>query len=211
MKRTVRIAIALLAALTTLLSLAACSGKTEPKTEPGATAAPSGAIETEAAETKASETEAPETDAAETDAPETNAAETNAAETEEPAAQEPDEGDGQNPVMNVIGVYTADRCTITISAKGKSDAAVKVTWGASADTSAEYTMSGTFDVDTMRINYSDCEKKFVRYNADGSVAEETVEFTGGVGRLQFLEDGSLLWQDENEAESLAGMVFTFGN
>ena len=206
MKRTVRIVIALLAALTTLLSLAACSGKTEPKTEPGATAAPSGAIETEAAETKASETEAPETDAAETDAPETNAA-----ETEEPAAQEPDEGDGQNPVMNVIGVYTADRCTITISAKGKSDAAVKVTWGASADTFAEYTMSGTFDVDTMRINYSDCEKKFVKYNADGSVAEETVEFTGGVGRLQFLEDGSLLWQDENEVESLGGMTFTFAH
>lgn len=206
MKRTAKIMIALLAALTTLLSLAACGGKTEPKTEPGATATPSGAIETEAVETKESETEAPETDAAETDVPETNAA-----ETEEPAAQEPDEGDGQNPVMNVIGVYTADRCTITVSAKGDSDAAVKVTWGASADTAAEYTMSGTFDVDTMRINYSDCEKKFVKYNADGSVAEETVEFTGGVGRLQFLEDGSLLWQDENEAESLAGMVFTFGN
>ena len=123
----------------------------------------------------------------------------------EPAGEE----DGQNPVMNFVGDYSADRCSITIGAQGQTGATISVTWGQSASESYAYTMTGDFDTDTLRINYSDCEKKYVKYDENGDVAQETVEFTDGEGRIQFFEDGTLRWDDENEADRLEGMTFTF--
>ena len=117
--------------------------------------------------------------------------------------------DGQNPIMNFVGDYSADRCSITIGAQGQTGATISVTWGQSASESYAYTMTGDFDADTLRINYSDCEKKFVTYDENGDVAQETVEFTDGEGRIQFFEDGTLRWEDENEADRLEGMTFTF--
>ena len=121
------------------------------------------------------------------------------------------EEDGQNPIMNFVGDYSADRCTITIGAQGQTGAVISVVWGQSASESYAYTMTGDFDADTLRVNYSDCEKKFVTYDENGDVAEETVEFTDGDGRIQFFEDGTLRWEDENEADRLEGMTFTFHN
>ena len=116
--------------------------------------------------------------------------------------------DAQRTLADFAGVYSADRCTITVEVDGETDAKISVIWGSSASEAAEYTMSGMFDPDTIRINYSDCEKKNVTYAGDGSVAEETVEFSDGVGRIQFYGDGTLAWQDEQEAEALSGMTFT---
>ena len=125
------------------------------------------------------------------------------------AAPAADDEDGQNPVMNFVGPYQADRCTITIGADGMEGATVSVIWGQSASEAYEYTMTGDFDPDTLRIHYSDCEKKYVKYDENGDIAEETVEFTDGDGRIQFFGDGTLRWEDENEADRLEGMTFTF--
>ena len=118
------------------------------------------------------------------------------------------EEDGQNPVMNFIGDYQADRCTIHIEADGATDAKISVHWGSSATESSDWTMSGTFDPDTLRINYSNAVKKNIVFDEDGNDTA-TVEYEDGVGRIQFYDDGTLAWQDEKEADNLVGMTFTF--
>lgn len=122
-----------------------------------------------------------------------------------------DEEGGQNPVMNFIGDYAADRCTITVEADGETNAKISVIWSNSATEAEEYTMSGTFDPDTLRINYSNGEKKTVTYDDNGGIVEEKVEYSNGVGRIQFYGDGTLAWQDEQEVDRLVGMTFTLLN
>ena len=117
--------------------------------------------------------------------------------------------DGQNPVMNFVGEYSADRCFIIVEADGETDAKISAVWANSADETAEYTMSGRFDPETYRINYSDGEKKIVKYDDTGAVTEETVVYSDGVGRIQFYDNNTLAWQDEQEADSLIGVTFTF--
>ena len=115
--------------------------------------------------------------------------------------------DGQNPVMNYIGVYECDRCSITIEADGDTDAKVTVHWGSSATEATVWTMSGYFDPDTMRINYSDSVKTEMTF--EGEEETDTVVYENGVGRIQFHEDGTLEWQDEQEVDNVRGMVFDF--
>ena len=115
--------------------------------------------------------------------------------------------DGQNPVMNYIGVYECDRCSITIEADGKTDAKITVHWGSSATEATVWTMSGYFDPDTMRINYSNSVKTEMTF--EGEEETDNVVYENGVGRIQFLGDGKLEWQDEQEVENVRGMVFEF--
>lgn len=113
--------------------------------------------------------------------------------------------DGQNPVMNYVGDYECDRCSITIEADGDTDAKITVHWGSSATEATVWTMSGRFDPDTKRINYSDSTKTVM--NFEGEEEKDTVVYKNGVGRIQFLDDGKLEWQDEQEIDTVRGMVF----
>lgn len=113
--------------------------------------------------------------------------------------------DGQNPVMNYVGDYECDRCSITIEADGDTDAKITVHWGSSATEATVWTMSGRFDPDTKRINYSDSTKTVM--NFEGEEEKDTVVYENGVGRIQFLGDGKLEWQDEQEIDTVRGMVF----
>ncbi len=113
--------------------------------------------------------------------------------------------DGQNPVMNYVGDYECDRCSITIEADGDTDAKITVHWGSSATEATVWTMSGRFDPDTKRINYSDSTKTVM--NFEGEEEKDTVVYENGVGRIQFLDDGKLEWQDEQEIDTVRGMVF----
>ncbi len=124
-----------------------------------------------------------------------NAAENSAAE------------DGQNPVMNYVGSYESDRCSITIEADGATDAKITVHWGSSATEATVWTMSGRFDPDTMRINYVNGVKTVM--NFEGEEEKDTVIYENGVGRIQFRSDGNLLWQDEQEIDTVRDMVFEF--
>ena len=46
-----------------------------------------------------------------------------------PAGSEAAAEDGQNPVMNFIGVYGHDRASIMVEADGMENAKITVTWG----------------------------------------------------------------------------------
>lgn len=117
--------------------------------------------------------------------------------------------DGQNPVMNFIGTYAKDRCSILVEADGDENAKFTVWWGSSAAEHAEWTMSGKLDTETLTVDYTDCVKKDVVFKEDGTVDTETVEYENGTGTFKF--DGSTLtWTDNNE-NAADGMVFEYAN
>jgi predicted small lipoprotein YifL len=130
------------------------------------------------------------------------------AETAETAA-EPAADEGQNPVMNVIGDYQADRCSVHVEAQDKDGALITVHWGNSATESAEWTMSGTFDAENHTVYYQDGVKKNVVYGSDGSVTSEEEVYTGGHGTFIFnAENNTLTWEEDQE-HIADGMVFEY--
>jgi hypothetical protein len=118
------------------------------------------------------------------------------------------EEDGQNPVMNYIGDYVCDRADISIEAQGTNEAKVIVTWGSSAWESAEWVMSGVFDDEALLIEYHDCVKNVTTFDEDGEIKDVEEVYTGGHGTLNFAEDGTLTWTDDQE-KIADGMTFTF--
>lgn len=117
--------------------------------------------------------------------------------------------DGQNPVMNVIGDYQADRCSVHVEAQGKDGALITVHWGGSAAESSEWTMSGTFDAEKLTVCYQDGVKKNVVYDADGKVTSEEEVYVGGHGTFIFnVENNTLTWEEDQE-KIADGMVFEF--
>ena len=119
-----------------------------------------------------------------------------------PEASEP-AADGQNPIMNFIGLYAKDRCSIEVSAADEKDGAeFLVRWGSSAAEHSEWHMSGTFDTETLTVNYDNCEKKDVVFKEDGTIESETVVYENGKGSFTFSEgDASLIWNDEEEHQA----------
>jgi predicted small lipoprotein YifL len=130
------------------------------------------------------------------------------AETAEAAAAATAE-DGQNPVMNVVGDYQADRCSVHVEAQDKDGALITVHWGGSATESSEWTMSGTFDAEKLTVYYQDGVKKNVVYDADGKVTSEEEVYVGGHGTFTFnVENNTLTWEEDQE-KIADGMVFEF--
>lgn len=137
--------------------------------------------------------------------------ETEAAATETEAAATTTEEDGQNPIMNFIGPYASDRANILVEADGMEGAKVTVSWADNAGETSEWTMTGTFDTNTLTITYDNGTKTVRTYNEDGSVKSEEVIYTDGTGTLTFTEaDGTtkLTWNDDKEHVA-EGMEFTF--
>lgn len=127
-----------------------------------------------------------------------------------PAGSEAAESDGQNPVMNFVGTYGCDRATMIVECKDADEAQFTVTWSSSAATHAEWTMSGKLDTDKLTVDYTDCVKKEVTFNEDGSVASEDVIYEDGTGTITFsAEDYTLTWDDAKEHVA-DGMVFVGG-
>lgn len=115
----------------------------------------------------------------------------------------------QNPTMNFIGNYASGRCNIVVSATGKSDAAFYITWSSSAAEHSEWQMSGTLDLDTLAVHYSNCVKKDVVFKEDGSVEEETVVYENGSGIMQFKDSPiAVIWTDDQE-DVASGIVFDY--
>ena len=130
---------------------------------------------------------------------------------EEPAPA-PETDDGQNPIMNFVGTYASDRASIQIEATDEENGAkATVTWGSSASEHSEWTMSGTYDADSHVFTYSDCVKKDVVFNEDGSVESEEEVYKDGTGTMTFSEGNEgpyLEWKDDKE-NAADGMTFTF--
>lgn len=94
------------------------------------------------------------------------------------------------------GTFGNGRCTIVATANG-DNLSFSVTWGNSAAETEEWTMSGTFDPDTMRVNYSNCVHKTVVFDENGGSQEE-VKYSQGSGRIQYVNENSLTWFDEQD-------------
>lgn len=141
-------------------------------------------------------------------AEETTPAEETSEETAEETAEETSE-EGQNPVMNFVGDYASDRCTITVEAGEGKVANITVDWASSAAERNEWTMSGEFDEETMSVYYQDCVEKTLVFAEDGSVSSEETVYEGGHGTFTFnADDQTLTWTDD--IDNIAdGMVFTY--
>ena len=120
------------------------------------------------------------------------------------------EEDGQNPIMNFVGPYACDRASMMVEASGQSDAKITIDWASSASENTEWVITGTFDVDTMTVDYADAVKTNYVYNGDGSVESQDVEYSDGAGRIVFSDDGSLSCTWENDSEpDIGSMEFSW--
>lgn len=125
-------------------------------------------------------------------------------------AEEP-AGDKQNPVMDYIGNYVCDRANIMILATDdENGASATVTWGSSAWENSTWTMTGTFDAETLQFEYHDCVKTDYVYDDNGEVKSQEEVFTGGHGFMTFTKGDpvTLAWQEDQE-HIADGMVFEY--
>ena len=116
--------------------------------------------------------------------------------------------DGENPAMNFIGRYACDRASILFEAGEGSTARATVTWGSSARETSTWVMSGVFDVRTLTMEYTNCVRKDSVYSSDGSLELDNIMYEEGSGRIVFQDDGTLIWEDDQE-HMADGMVFQF--
>ena len=139
--------------------------------------------------------------------PETPAAEPQATE----AVPAPAEGDGQNPVMNFVGVYSTEYSTeALVEADGADGAKITVTWAGSPWFHNQTVMSGPFDPETLTMTFTDSTLTEYNYASDGSVTDETVTNTGGTGRATFNPaDNTLTITEEFESGNI-DTVYTWG-
>lgn len=115
----------------------------------------------------------------------------------EPAAET--SGDGQNPVMNFVGVYGVGKGSILVEAEGERGAKITVTWANGAAEKSQWSMSGEFDEETLSVAYSNCTKTDLVFTDDVSDPVETVVYTDGTGRIVFAgERYALSWEDDQE-------------
>ena len=131
--------------------------------------------------------------------------------TEEPEL--PAEDEGQNPVMNFIGVYNAEGSKeVLVEAEEKENAKFTVTTAANPWFHTETVMSGTFDSETLTVEFSNAEMTEFTYNSDGSVREEKTGYKSGSGKAVFNEADSTLTLTitENLPDGDVETVFTWG-
>ncbi len=142
-----------------------------------------------------------------------------AAETEAPSAepqvtetvQTPAEDDGQNPVMNFVGVYsTAYSMEALVKADGAENAKITVTYAGSPWFHNQTVMSGRFDPETLTVAFTDSTLTEYTYNSDGSVEEEKTSYTDGSGRAVFNPADNTLTITEEFPSGNIDTVFTWG-
>ena len=103
--------------------------------------------------------------------------------------------DGQNPVMNFVGVYSCEDASILVEAEGMENARLTVTRG-----DARWVMSGKFDTEALNVYYQDCVK---------TAGEEEVYFNGHGFFFFDYDNNTLTWQDDQENAG-EGLVFAWG-
>lgn len=124
--------------------------------------------------------------------------------------QSPDPG--QNPIMNYVGVYGADRAQVHVEASGQTDGRITVTWASSASEGSKWVMTGTFNPQTHALKYTGCVKTNYAYGDDGTIASEETVYTDGTGTIQFYDATglSLTWDDQKEHVA-DGMTFKYAS
>ena len=111
---------------------------------------------------------------------------TPAAEPQVTEAVEMPEEDGQNPIMNFVGVYSTEYNTeALVEAEGADGAKITVTWAGSPWFHTQTVMSGPFDPETLTMTFADAVLTEYTYASDGSVAGEKASDTDGKGHAVF--------------------------
>ena len=134
----------------------------------------------------------------------------------EPEATEevpaPAEVDGQNPVMNFVGVYSTEYNTeALVEADGADGAKITVTWAGSPWFHNQTVMSGPFDPETLTMTFNDAVMTEYTYASDGSVADEKSSDTDGKGRAVFNPENNTLTITEEFESGNIETVYTWGS
>ena len=119
--------------------------------------------------------------------------------------------DGQNPVMNFIGSYSNGRASMTVSAMGKDQAVITISWGSSAFETVKWEISGTVmqDEDMVVLNYQNCTCENIIFNEDSSLYQDVTAYTNGAGTIRF--GGNMaVWNDE-QVGSAEKQIFCYTN
>ena len=133
--------------------------------------------------------------ATETEAPATEPQVTEAVET--PAE------DGQNPVMNFVGVYHADdSIEALVEADGMENARITVTWAGSPWFHTQTVLTGHFDPETLTLAFSGTTLTEHTYKSDGSVGEETVSDSESSGKAVFNYEANTLTITEDDVDTV---------
>lgn len=160
-----------------------------------------------AASSKAASSKAASSKAASSKAASSKAASSKATSSKE-ASSKADEA--QNPVKKFEGDYVDGRATITVKAVGTREAEISVSWSSSASTYGSWTMSGKMDPDVSVIKYNNCTNKNIELNEEGNIVKEETVYENGSGRIVFLGDNQLSWEDdeENIADGMKFKLYT---
>ena len=143
--------------------------------------------------------------------PATPAVEPQTAEAPVEAAPASGESDGQNPVMNFVGVYHMDDSTeALVEADGASDARITIRFAYTPWFQNQKVMSGSFDAGSLTVNFTNATLTGYTYNSDGSVAEESVGYDDGVGRAVFNPADNTMTLTELFDTDEYETVFTWG-
>ncbi len=128
-------------------------------------------------------------------------------ETAEFVAVFEDDPDWQNPVMNFIGEYQCDRAHATVEAFGTEEAWITIEWAGSASEIARWDIFGKLDTDTLTIDYTDCTKSILTYDAGGEIVSQEETYSEATGTITFhYEDNTFTWH-EDQSESGEDLLF----
>ena len=119
----------------------------------------------------------------------------------------------QNPIMNYIGNYTNGRATMNVAASGKNQAVIQISWGSSAFDTSTWYLTGTVTTSNegVSISYNNCTKQTFKYDENGNLLSNYIDYEGGSGSISFLyADNNAYWYDAQEGAG-NGTSFWFSN
>ncbi len=116
----------------------------------------------------------------------------------------------ENPVKKFAGSYENGKCTIDVTPLKNGQAKFLVHWGISGTEHTDWTMSGTFDPDTLTAEYSNCVKTEVSIGSENYPESGDQIYSGGKGKFVFAEGNpnTLTWVDDME-HAADGMIFNY--
>ena len=119
--------------------------------------------------------------------------------------------DGQNPVMNFVGIYSTEYSTeALVEADGAEGAKITVTWAGSPWFHNQTVMSGPFNPETLTMTFTNATLTEYTYASDATVTEEKTSYTDGKGHAVFNPaDNTLTITEEFESGNM-DTVYTWG-
>ena len=105
-----------------------------------------------------------------------------------------------DPVKSFLGTYRNDQCSVTVEAEKSSSVQVKALWHENDKSGFEWTLTGSFHVDTLRINYKNAIKRRGTFTSDNTFISEETVFEDGSGYLEFNIDNSMTWHDTQDKQ-----------